>query len=395
MKISIGNNISYKEIEAAYKTISSTINTDLYIPSTLTSKQMGIYSEIIQLVITWNRISTGKLYINYDQSTVDLNQKIDVMFRRYWNFVAASMGYKKGIFLSDNTDITKFVGSIIKDRVDFLNIHESWKKGDSTFISSIQHSAKPYPYSFYLSNGTLKSKKEFIELSKNILVDISKNYHKNTSTKFIDDNKQLIGEIIFELIENTHFWSQENYNGSSYDTGIKGLLTSVHRGNEETLLKNCKDDYPFIDFIQGAFKKHDSTDNIFILEISVFDSGSGIASKYLKKDIKEFNNYNEIYNTIIDCLIKGNTSDNYSAYERGFGLHNIMKLLSDIGFLKIRTNGLKLFRNFIKTPFIFNEEDTKKEDYNLDNWHAVQDFQQPNYRTEGTLFSIFIPLKAN
>lgn len=393
MKVSIGNNITYQEIESVYNIINSAPKTDLYIPSNLASKQMGIYAELILLMITWNRLSTGKLYVNYDKNTADLEDKLDTMFRRYWNFIAASMGYQKGIFLSDNTEITKTIGNIIRDRIDFLNKNESWRKGDTTFITAIQHSATPYPSAFYLSNGTLKSKKEFIEISKNILVDVSTNYIRGTSTKLIEDNKQLIGEIIFELIENTHFWSQEKYNGSNYNTGVRGLLASVHRGNKETLLKNCKDDRPFIEYLTEVFKSYSQDENIYIMEISVFDSGSGLASKYLKKDITDFSSYDEIYNAIIDCLIKGNTSDSYSGYERGFGLYNIMKLLSEKGFLKIRTNGLKLFRNFIKNPF--NNLTPTKTDYCLNDWNKVQNQSPPSYLTEGTLFSIFIPLKAS
>ena len=393
MKISIGNNITYQDIESFYNMINTGANPDLYIPSNLSSKQMGVYAELIQVMITWNRLSKGKLYVNYDKNTLELDEKLEIMFRRYWNFIAALMGYQKGIFLSDNTEITKKVGNIIRERIEFLNKHESWRKGDSTFISAIQHSATPYPSGFYLSNGTLKSKQEFIEISRNILIEVSTNYIKTTSTKFIEENKQLIGEIIFELIENTHFWSQEMYNGSRYNTGVRGLLASVHRGNKDTLLKNCKDDYPFIEYLQELFKSYNENESIFIMEISVFDSGSGLASKFLQKDISNFKNYDEIYNTIIDCLVKGNTSDIYSGYERGFGLFNIMKLLNEKGFLKIRTNGLKLFRNFIKQPF--NITNPIKRDYHLEDWNIAQKQSPPSYPTEGTLFSIFIPLKAS
>lgn len=393
MKISIGNKISYREIESAYKIISSNAKTDLYLPSTLSSKQMGIYSEIIQLIITWNRLSDGKIYINYDKNTPELNEKLELMFRRYWNFVAASFGYTKGIFLSDNTDIRKNIGGIIRERIDFLNKNESWRKGDTTFVTAVQHSATPYPTAFYLSNGSLKSKSEFIEFSKNILVDIATNRIKKTSTKFIEENKQLIGEVVFELIENTHFWSQDNFKGVNNKSGIRGLVASVSHGNKETLIKNCKDDYPLIEYLHSVLEANSKDENIYIMEISVFDSGSGLASKYLKKDVNEFINYEEIYETIMNCLVKGNTSDDYSGYERGFGLYNIMKLLNGVGFLKIRTNGLKLFRNFIKSPF--NDTNPNIEDYKLMDWYKAQSMANPGYKTEGTLFSIFIPLKIN
>ena len=393
MKISIKNNITYLEIEKAYKVLKKSSNVDLYIPANINGKQLGIYSEIIQLIITWSRMSNGKLYIHYNSTTLDLDEKIETMFSRYWNFVAGCMGYKNGIYLLDKTDISKKVASVIKEKVNYLKFNASWKKGDNTFIPSIQHSANPYPSAFYFSNGTLKSKREIIELSKNILIDISKNYTNETSTFVIEFNTKLLGEIIFELIENTHFWGQSNFENKTFETGIRGLLFSSHHGSKETLLKNCKDDKPLSDYISNLIT--DETANNFIVELSIFDTGSGLASKWMKKNIDDFTSKEEVYEAIIDCLIKNNTSDKSSSYERGFGLYNMMKLLGDRGgYLKLRTNGVKLLRDFKKHPFDGYKENNR-EDYKLDDWHNIQNKSNPNYKTEGTMFSIFLPIQIN
>lgn len=392
MELRIKSDITYLDIEKAYKVLKRSSNVDLYIPATIQGKQFGIYPEIIQLIITWSRMSEGKLFIHYDSSTPDLYDKIDLMFNRYWNFVAGCMGYKNGIFLSDGTDVSPIVANIIKERINFLRNNESWKKGANSFIPSVQHSANPFPSAFYFSNGSLKSKKEIIELSKNILIDIAQNYKNNTSTFVIEHYDKLIGEIIFELIENTHYWTQSNYSNRTFSTGIRGLLFSSHQGNKETLLNNCKDDKLLFDYLSNLIDE-DSTDNV-IAEISVFDSGSGLASKWLKKEVSDCSK-EEIYEAVIDCLIKNNTSDNSSSYERGFGLHNIMKLLGDRkGYLKLRTNGVKLVRDFKKKPFNGYVENSR-EDYDMDDFHKIQQKTIPNYRTEGTMFSIFIPIQIN
>lgn len=392
MKISIKNDISYLEIEAAYKSLSKYTNVDLYIPSNITGKQLGVYSELIQLIITWSRRSTGKLYIHYNSTTEDLDRKIEVMFNRYWNFVAAAMGYNKGIFLLDGTEISSSVAKIIKEKVQFLKVNQSWKKGDNTFIPSIQHSANPYPSAFYLSNGILKSKKEFIDLSKNVLLEITTNHNNAISTFVIEFYTKLIGEILYELIENTHFWSQSNFDKKQFATGIRGLIFSTHHGTKETLLKNCKDDQSLHNYISNAIE-NDNAYNYFV-EVSIFDTGAGLASKWSNKDINDFNSKQEIYEAIIDCLIKKNTSDNSSSYERGFGLHNMMTLLGNRGYLKLRTNGLKLFRNFREQPFNeYHEND--RQNYQLQNWHTAQGKPLPKYKTNGTLFSIFLPIQTN
>ena len=110
--------------------------------------------------------------------------------------------------------------------------------------------------------------------------------------------------IGFELIENTHFWGQNNYENKTFETGIRGLLFSSHHGNKATLLKNCKDDKPLSDYISNLIT-NDIVNN-FIVELSIFDTGSGLASKWLKKNIAEISSKDVIYEAIIDCF--GNNS---------------------------------------------------------------------------------------
>ena len=389
MKISIKNNISYSDIENNYELLNKYPNADLYIPADLKGKQLGVYTEIIQLIITWSRVSRGKLYVNYDKDSSDLDDKIDRMFNRYWNFVAGCMGYKNGIYLNDETNISMKVANVIKERIEFLNINRNWQKGSNSFISAIQHSSKPFPSAFYYSDGNLKSKKQVIELTKDILIDVSKAYSKSTSTTVIEYYQSLIGEILFELMENTHFWSQTNYDNKTFETGIRGVLISSHHGDKEELLKNCKDDKSLSEYFNNLIT-NDEVEN-YVIELSIFDSGSGLASRWLQKDISEFSSNEEIYDAIIDCLIRENTSDKSSNYERGFGLYNMMKLL-DLrgGYLKLRTNGVKLIRDFNKNPFDTNKS-KNKEEYKLDYWRNVQKQSMPNYKTEGTMFSIFLP----
>ena len=73
----------------------------------------------------------------------------------------------------------------------------------------------------------------------------------------------------------------------------------------------------------------------------------------------------------------------------------MMTLLGDRkGFLKLRTNGFKLIRDFQKNPFNGHIEN-KREEYYLEDWHGIQNKTIPTYKTEGTMFTIFIPIHIN
>ena len=138
----------------------------------------------------------------------------------------------------------------------------------------------------------LKSKKEIIELTKDTLIQVSTAYSKSTSTTVVEYFQDLIGEIVFELIENTHFWSQSNFKDVTYQTGIRGLMISFHHGNKTEILKNCKDDKALTDYFSNLISNIDVENHI--IELSIFDSVSGLASKWLKKDIHELSSNEEI-----------------------------------------------------------------------------------------------------
>lgn len=386
-KISIKNNIKYTDIEDSYNLITQNKSLNLYIPENMEGKQLGIFVELIQLIITWSRrCEKGKLYLNYDSTTEDIENKIDTMFRRYWNFVAGCMGYQRGIYLKDHINIESKVAKTLKERIEFIDNSKTWKRGNYEFIACVKHSLKPFPESFY-NNGNLRSKGEFITLIDKILKSVILNSNINADLSLVEHNKLLIGEIVYELIENTHWWSLKDTNNIDYKTAIRGLIVANHFGNKELLLKNCRDDNNLIKYINDL----NLIGNTNIIEISIFDSGPGLASKWKEKNTTDFSSNEEILETVIDCLIYGNTSSKNNDYQRGLGFYNVMKLLKNTGYLSIRTNGVKLFRNFIEQPFD-SEKIKDRTNYKMNDWYSKNEHLKNSNISEGTVVSIFIPI---
>lgn len=386
MRISIKNNMEYKDIEEAYSLFNDVHDIDLYIPADIDGKQLGIFPEIIQLIITWSRkCKNGKLYVNYESTTDQLEDKIDTMFRRYWNFVAGCMGYTKGIYLRDGNNIQNKVASTLKKRIEFIDSSGSWKKGNYEFIACVKHSLRPYPTSLY-KNDELRSKGEFIELLEKILISVISVVDKSADVSSVKRNREIIGSIVYELIENTHFWSLTDDKNIEYPTAIRGIIVADHSGSRDTLLKNCRDDENLIKYINDL----NVNSNMSIIEISIFDSGPGLAGRWKNKSINEFSTRGEIFEAIIDCFIFGNSSSKNEDYQRGFGYYNIMKLLKDTGYLTVRTNGLKLYRNFIETPFDPSDK-LNRNNYQMFDWHLSQQIK-PSNLSEGTVVSIFLPI---
>lgn len=386
--ISIKTDFSYDEIETTLKKISAEKKLNLIIPVDIKSNQLGIMGEIFQLIITWSGYCDGHLYITLSSNTVDLNEKVEAMFTRFWNFLAACMSYDSGIFTSDKVDIKPIVARVLSVKLKELNSNLSWKKGTQEFIPCVKHSVYPLPIAFYHPiNRELRSKQEFISLTHKLLTSVAKNYKLSTDISLLKRNQTLIGNVIYELIENTQKWALRDASDEEYFKAVRGLYIASHHGDKTTLLSKCKDDKSLYEYINNPIF---NTTEMQFIEISVFDSGPGLAGRWLGLKENEFKSYDQIYEAIMDCLFVNNTSSTFSSYERGYGFYNILKVLGHIGYFKIKTNGLKLYRDFIQTPFV--ETDNNKANYQLSDWNIKQNNKKLTSFYRGTLCTIIFPI---
>lgn len=380
MNMKIKKNINFEDIDLNYKELNQDNTIDLLLSKDLNLNKFGIQSELILLFITWFRKSSGKVILNTASQDVVV---LEDFVNKHYNFSIITLAFNRGIFNIENVDISNEIIPFIKRKLNEIEINLFWGKGDHSYILSLQKSLNPFPKAFYL-NGKLKSKSDFENLTNYLLSISIKNKLSNLNDNRLMDSLPVIGRIVYELIENTHFWSLCDYRDEDLEFGLRSLLISNHHGEFDELVKGAKDDAFLTEYLTNL--KDQDVSNI--IEISVIDSGSGLASRYSKTAIEKFNNFDEVYKEIENCLIKFHSSEKDSPYTRGFGLHTIMELLSKKdGFLKLRTNGLKLYRDFNKNRFESNN-------YKLDNYFEKDmNFNFKEYLNEGTLFTFFIPLK--
>lgn len=377
----ITKNIGFEEIDSFYKELNENDSVDLTLSIDLSQNKFGIQSELILFFITWFRKSKGKLILNTKSNDIVV---LENFVNKQYNFSIITLAFNRGIYNLENLDISNLILPFIKKKFDEIESNLCWAKGDHSYITCLQKSLKPFPKAFY-NNEKLRSRVDFENLTKYLI----SNSIKTKSISHVDSNQLNdsvpdIGKIIYELIENTHNWSLSDFSNKELTYGIRNLLISNHHGTNEELIKGAKDD-PFLnEYILNITNEGYSN----IVEISIIDSGSGLCSKYSKQPIQHFQNYENVYQQIQNCLIKYHSSEKDSSYNRGFGLHKIMELLSNKnGFLKIRTNGLKLYRNFYLYKF-------NNSDYDLNNYFEKRsEYNFKSYLNEGTLFTFFIPLK--
>jgi len=91
-----------------------------------------------------------------------------------------------------------------------------------------------------------------------------------------------------------------------------------------------------------------------VLELSVFDSGPGMAARWLRRSVVGVP-VREQLDAVMACFAKGQTSTDTQG--RGYGLAKVLLRLRDLhGFIGVRTNQIHVYRQFGSRPDLAHRE---------------------------------------
>ena len=122
------------------------------------------------------------------------------------------------------------------------------------------------------------------------------------------------------------------------------------------------------------------------IEFCVFDSGLGLARRWLDDKWSPSISLPAEYSACLECLKKHRSSSNRR--DKGRGLAEVMTTLASLnGFLKIRSGRLSLYRDFINTPLKTGVTDV--ELYDFPSCTTVLTELAPVF---GTYFQLLIPI---
>ena len=147
-----------------------------------------------------------------------------------------------------------------------------------------------------------------------------------------------------------------------------------------------------VQYFNSDFKVNEQAE-LYLLEISILDSGPGFVKRY--KNISDYNlNINEEVEIIKQCLYRHNTSvGGFRGEIKGVGLDRVLQTLDGKGFVRIKTGRADVFRD-MKNNRYHHHNAAKEIQLNDFQNNSTNDFTiYP--ATEGTLLSIFYPLEYN
>ncbi len=245
---------------------------------------------------------------------------------------------------------------------------------------------------------SVKSETNFVSFCRNITASLLKTYRDIPALD--PEFEEALGCITFELFKNTDDWATKEWNGVRVNRSIRGVRLELIRGSRDRLLFHVGECATLREYISQVFAKFGNSTQPF-LEVSVFDSGSGIAAVYKREPLPPDAPVQHEYRQVIKALEKWSSTS--SKTHRGIGLYRVMRTLTDnFGLLRLRTGRLNLVRNFFDTPYTqeyiqrsATTAATIRHSLDMVDWSTGNPDIRGHAGVEGTLFSILLPMKTS
>lgn len=201
-----------------------------------------------------------------------------------------------------------------------------------------------------------------------------------------------LGAILHELFKNTHEWARTDETGVPLPRSVRGILAQGHSWAEQEALEVAEDSQALRDYLLAPGLRTPEG-RLRFLELSIFDSGPGLAKRWLSGFPKgtadpSTPTPDEEYRACMECFVRWNSSTR--AGHKGLGLHEVMLTLSRLGaFFRVRTGHLSLYRDFLARP---HTESSSAAARSLLDWTSGSERLNPLAGAEGVLYTILIPI---
>ena len=167
--------------------------------------------------------------------------------------------------------------------------------------------------------------------------------------------REALTTILAETFKNTHDHARQDIDQSDIAPSVRGIFARYASLQQiETLVSSAKPEAltPAQTYashfvrrkVPKGMRLPDAPNVDGVLELSVFDSGPGMAAKWLRRSVVDVP-IQEQLGAVMACFAKGQTSTQTQG--RGYGLAKVLLRLRDLhGFIGVRTNQIHVYRQF-------------------------------------------------
>lgn len=389
-EISIPKNVTPGKIEDLYKEyINDQMgnNIQLKIPNSISKYSFGLLGDLLKFIITLNSKSNIKtLILDID------NEDLESFYDQEYTYPIISLLWNTTNFTDkNNVNIKENLRELQNDFFIKMNLLDKIK-GNKYILTNTDHLSKSKGLIKLLegSDGFNDDEDEIKYIVKRIFNEYVLTFNKNNKIEF-DNLLEDIGAIVYELTKNTYEWGRKDQNLIDIPASIRGVYFRFHRNDNQKILEEFKET-PIYSFFQQSYILENcinENNQIYYLEILVFDSGVGFIDRFTKKE--ELTDLE----VIKKCLVKNQTSSTSNLKsKKGIGLDRILNILNKRGLVKISTDKYCVYRDLIKDNYKPIDVEKLKE-IKLEDWNN-NDFKTDNIiKSQGSYISILYPFKNN
>ncbi|MDF2831537.1 hypothetical protein [Chryseobacterium indoltheticum] len=388
--LKITKDITIEKLDYLYKQLLNSTNEklDIQLPSKIETNEFSLLFSVIQFIATWIRNSnSGNLHLPiYDD---EISQYLNDNEFAYPIIV---ISWEKLILNKNGNNIKKLIKEPSKEYFKQMDFFKLKTYDVPIYCFDFDKSNRGMAKSLYMDKENVFSEDGF---GFNLFPAYQQvgSFNKELFRKNIVNDLDNITAIIHELFSNTHEHAKTDEKGSYLYPNIRAIHLKFHKKKIETYQEIYKNFKALENYFKSDFKLN-SQGELYLLEISIVDSGPGLVKRYAGlSNLKELSTSEEV-NYIKQCLHRHNTSSDIAVSDtKGIGLDRVLQTLDYKGFIRIKTGRVDIIRD-VKT--INYQHHHNASDIKLFDWKTNNENDYLSYpEVTGTLLSIFYPLTFN
>jgi hypothetical protein len=375
----------------------------LLLPTHLTESAIGGQASLIQLIATWSTRHANATLVTHIQTDedpkgqltklatrpfgfsaiwladsitdrhgerdlkVDANSCSEPQFASMWRGNDSRSGHRS-LFGSDDPYVAPFVSGV----------------GAQVFLICVDHDRWAIPQC-YFADKTLRGRDDFVALARASITRATKGSHDSPISP---DLYGAFGAIFHELFKNTHEHARHDLDGALLRRSVRGIIVNRRAWTHEKVESVVSEAPPLREFTRSQCAAG-RDEYLRWLEISVFDSGIGLAAHWMRDRWTDATTVQDELMACEECLQRWASSTDKP--HKGVGLHEVATMMSRLkGFMRIRSGRLSLFRNFGAVPV--DEESTNP--VKLFDWTTQTTSPTVMAPVAGVLFTLLIPVAS-
>ena len=389
--ISIEKSVSLPLIERFHELLREENEITLRIPTSLDyGGAFGVPASLIQFFAAWSRENNKhiKLYSskNPDLTLRDLSQEPHGMAALYF---ASDIIDKDDKFVSTREGLMHVIPNI---KAMQASNYRDTMHGRGVFLVCFSGAKNEYITPFY-SRGepnSLRGRDDFEILTRQIITTSA----PIAGHTLNDQAFSSISNLIYELFRNTDEHAQTDEQGNIYPRNVRGVMAKFISLNKEDE-KDSTERHHAMFMLRNRLnrKLHSDKQNkkkfpetMAFLELTVFDTGPGLAKRWLSKtncssNLRELDIEDETQ-LVKNCFKRHATTKNSTS--SGHGLDLVIDVLTEVkAFLRLRTGRVCLYQDFGYF---------QAQEFSPLHWNKEQPMME---ETAGAVYSIIIPLSRS